>query len=101
MKARYEDEDDDGNFDADDIMRKNGTFRVPVTMMDGMQRDIAGGLSAGAMARAKWIEETCNTWQRREATPPAPPQSAPASGDAAKDAYDDYVRRLGNRWMTP
>lgn len=96
MKTQQEDDD---VFDEHGVMRRDGTFRVPVQIMDRVQRAVA---DESLTARDEYIARTCNAW--RQPPPPLPASTAASPKAVANDsasAYAAMVRDLGNAWRTP
>ena len=87
-------DDDEDLFDERGVMRRNGTFTVPVTLMDSVQRAVADDPLTGDTARDEYIRDLGDAWR----TPPATQSAAGNSQPPVSDARADYIAALSNAW---
>lgn len=84
---------DDDLFDADGVLRRNGTFTVPMQLCDSVQREVAGqpaGIGEAVRQTHELLQQSA--WQGEQHAQPAAPSG---------NSRDEYIAALSNVWRTP
>lgn len=91
--------------DEDDkVVRDGQSVSLPVTLMDGVQREVASDAIAIkqriADAHSKYRTDVSNRWRAgpRGAQTPSPMLTPPAVTPDAETAYAAYDHAIANRW---